>query len=73
MNHAGRPEYLTVVIESSGTAYVTGELFDFDDPDQHVRKIKGTGPGMVTYRNERTLRVAPRSEEELRRAGLIEG
>lgn len=38
-----------------------------------VRKIKGTGPGMVTYRNERTLRVAPRSEEELRRAGLIEG
>lgn len=37
-----------------------------------VRKIKGAGPGMVTYRNERTLRVAPRSEEELRGAGLIE-
>ncbi|HEX5506029.1 MAG TPA: NFACT RNA binding domain-containing protein [Thermomicrobiales bacterium] len=37
-----------------------------------VRKIKGAGPGMVTYRNERTLRVAPRSEEELRRTGLIE-
>jgi predicted ribosome quality control (RQC) complex YloA/Tae2 family protein len=26
---------------------------------RHVRKIKGTGPGMVTYRNERTVLVAP--------------
>lgn len=37
-----------------------------------VRKIRGAGPGMVTYRNEHTVRVAPRSEEELRRVGLIE-
>ncbi len=37
-----------------------------------VRKIKGAGPGMVTYRNERTLRVAPRAEDDLRRDGLIE-
>ena len=37
-----------------------------------VRKIKGAGPGMVTYRNERTLRVSPRGEEELRRLGLLE-
>jgi predicted ribosome quality control (RQC) complex YloA/Tae2 family protein len=37
-----------------------------------VRKIKGAGPGMVTYRNERTLRVAPRSEQELRKLGLLE-
>ena len=27
-----------------------------------VRKIKGAGPGMVTYRNERTIRVRPKSE-----------
>jgi predicted ribosome quality control (RQC) complex YloA/Tae2 family protein len=32
---------------------------------RHVRKIKGAGPGMVTYRNERTLRVRPASEQEL--------
>jgi len=29
---------------------------------KHVRKIKGGKPGMVTYRNESTLQVAPRSE-----------
>lgn len=32
---------------------------------RHVRKIKGGGPGMVTYRNEYTLQVRPRSEEDL--------
>jgi predicted ribosome quality control (RQC) complex YloA/Tae2 family protein len=32
---------------------------------RYVRKIKGSGPGMVTYRQERTLRVRPRSPEEL--------
>jgi predicted ribosome quality control (RQC) complex YloA/Tae2 family protein len=32
---------------------------------RYVRKIKGTGPGMVTYREERTLRVPPRSPEDL--------
>ena len=37
-----------------------------------VRKIKGAGPGMVTYRNEQTLRVAPRSEDDLRRRNLLE-
>lgn len=31
-----------------------------------VRKIKGARPGMVTYRNERTIRVQPRSEAALR-------
>jgi predicted ribosome quality control (RQC) complex YloA/Tae2 family protein len=30
-----------------------------------VRKIKGAGPGMVTYRNERTIAVRPASETEL--------
>jgi predicted ribosome quality control (RQC) complex YloA/Tae2 family protein len=34
---------------------------------RYVRKIRGAGPGMVTYRNEQTLNVRPRSPEE---AGL---
>jgi hypothetical protein len=37
LNHAGRPEYVTVVIESTGRAVITGELFDFDDAEAHVR------------------------------------
>ena len=41
-------------------------------PRRDVRKIKGAGPGMVTYRNERTVRVAPRGEDDLRRRGLLE-
>lgn len=35
-------------------------------PRRHVRKIKGSRPGMVTYRNERTIRVRPAPEERLR-------
>jgi predicted ribosome quality control (RQC) complex YloA/Tae2 family protein len=35
-------------------------------PRRFVRKLKGTGPGMVTYRNERTIRVQPQPEEALR-------
>jgi len=31
-----------------------------------VRKIKGGGPGMVTYRNEYTIPVRPMSEDDLR-------
>ena len=31
-----------------------------------VKAIKGAGPGMVTYRNEKTLSVAPRDEAALR-------
>jgi predicted ribosome quality control (RQC) complex YloA/Tae2 family protein len=30
-----------------------------------VRKIKGAGPGMVTYRNERTVLVSPAGESSL--------
>ena len=33
-----------------------------------VRKIKGTGPGMVTYRNERTISVRPADEQALAQA-----
>ncbi|HVL25768.1 MAG TPA: NFACT RNA binding domain-containing protein [Thermomicrobiales bacterium] len=39
---------------------------------RHVRKIKGGGPGMVTYRNEHTIAVRPANEDELRKAGRIE-
>lgn len=35
-----------------------------------VRKIKGAGPGMVTYRNERTVAARPANEHEL---GLDQG
>ncbi len=35
---------------------------------RHVRKIRGAGPGMVTYSGEYTLDVEPRSEEELQLA-----
>jgi predicted ribosome quality control (RQC) complex YloA/Tae2 family protein len=35
-------------------------------PRRYVRKIKGARPGMVTYRNERTIRVQPLPEERLR-------
>jgi predicted ribosome quality control (RQC) complex YloA/Tae2 family protein len=38
---------------------------------RHVRKISGAGPGMVTYRNERTIVVAPKDEAVLRKAGEI--
>ncbi|MBX6341576.1 MAG: DUF814 domain-containing protein, partial [Thermomicrobiaceae bacterium] len=34
-------------------------------PRRYVRKIKGAGPGMVTYRNERTVSVRPASPEAL--------
>src|ERR1700739_2477634 len=37
LSHAGRPEYVTRVIESTGLALVTGELFSLDDADEHVR------------------------------------
>lgn len=33
---------------------------------RHVRKIRGGRPGMVTYRNERTIAVAPADEAALR-------
>ncbi len=37
---------------------------------RYVRRIPGAGPGLVSYRNERTLRVRPQSPEEL---GLRQG
>lgn len=35
---------------------------------KHVRKIKGGGPGLVTYRNERTVAVRPADEAAARPA-----
>ena len=40
-------------------------------PRRHVRKIKGGPPGLVTYRNEQTVRVAPADEAALRARGLL--
>lgn len=38
---------------------------------RHVRKIKGAPPGLVTYRQEYTVRVAPADEAALRARGLL--
>lgn len=54
----------------SGSAGSSGVEVDYA-ARRDVRKIKGAGPGMVTYRNERTIRVTPRKVEELLRAGLL--
>lgn len=35
---------------------------------RHVRKIKGAGPGMVTYQNEETRTVAPRPASDFTRS-----
>lgn len=40
-------------------------------PRRQVRKIAGAGPGMVTYRNERTIRVPPMSLEEMTAQGFL--
>jgi len=40
-------------------------------PRRQVRKIAGAGPGMVTYRGERTLRVEPVSLELLVQQGSL--
>jgi predicted ribosome quality control (RQC) complex YloA/Tae2 family protein len=36
-----------------------------------VKKIKGAGPGMVTYRNEHTIAVRPRDEDALKQEGRL--
>lgn len=39
---------------------------------KNVRKIKGAGPGMVTYRNERTIAVRPQDEASLKIEGRLD-
>ena len=38
---------------------------------KNVRKIKGGGPGMVTYRNEHTIAVRPQDEASLKADGRL--
>jgi len=33
-------------------------------PRRYVRAIRNAGPGMVTYRNEQTIRISPSSESD---------
>ncbi len=40
-------------------------------PRRQVRKIAGAGPGMVTYRNERTIRVPPQDVEAMLARGAL--
>lgn len=39
---------------------------------KNVRKIKGAGPGMVTYRNEHTIAVRPQDEASLKAEGRLD-
>lgn len=39
---------------------------------KNVRKIKGAGPGMVTYRNEHTIAVRPQDEAALKAEGRLD-
>jgi len=39
---------------------------------KNVRRVKGSGPGMVTYRNERTIAVRPQDEASLKAAGRLD-
>ncbi len=38
---------------------------------RNVRKIHGAGPGMVTYRNERTIAIRPQDETTLKASGRL--
>lgn len=50
-----------------------GGLVDVDvTRRKNVRKIKGAGPGMVTYRNERTIAVRPQDEAALKTDGRLD-
>ncbi|MBA3274337.1 MAG: NFACT family protein [Chloroflexia bacterium] len=51
----------------------TGGLVEVDvTRRKNVRKIKGAGPGMVTYRNERTIAVRPQDEASLKAEGRLD-
>lgn len=59
-----------VIDQAAGlAAYYSGRRHDGKVPVdvtrvKHVRKIKGAGPGMVTYRNETTRMAVPRAEKD---------
>jgi predicted ribosome quality control (RQC) complex YloA/Tae2 family protein len=67
---------LTVETAAALAAHYSGSrgsgLVDVDvTRRKNVRKIKGAGPGMVTYRNERTIAVRPQDEASLKTAGRL--
>jgi predicted ribosome quality control (RQC) complex YloA/Tae2 family protein len=73
----GEPDDAAVETAASLAAYYSGSrdsgTVEVDVTQRrHVRKIKGGGPGMVTYRNEYTIPVRAASEDDLRKAGRIE-
>lgn len=65
----GRPDELVELAAALAAYYSDGRGATRVPVDvterRHVRRIPGAGPGMVTYRNERTIQARPRSEEEL--------
>lgn len=66
---SGHPEKLVEMAASLAAYYSDGRGATSVPVDvterRFVRKIPGAGPGMVTYRNERTVQARPRSEEDL--------
>lgn len=64
----GRPVPPALIEAAAGlAAYYSARRHDAKVPVDvtrclHVRRIKGAGPGMVTYRNEETWLVAPRAD-----------
>lgn len=68
-NPAGEEDPATIDTAASLAAYFSasresGSVEVDVTRRRFVRKIKGAGPGMVTYRNERTIRVKPRNSAE---------
>ena len=65
----GRPTELVELAASLAAYYSDGRGATRVPVDvterRFVRRIPGAGPGMVTYRNERTVQARPRSEEDL--------
>jgi predicted ribosome quality control (RQC) complex YloA/Tae2 family protein len=59
---AGLAAYFSALRNSTSVDVVVTER-------RHVRKVSGGPPGLVTYRNERALRVAPLNPQELANDG----
>jgi len=68
-NPAGDEDSSTIEVAASLASYFSasresGSVEVDITRRRFVRKIKGAGPGMVTYRNERTIRVKPKNNAE---------
>jgi predicted ribosome quality control (RQC) complex YloA/Tae2 family protein len=67
---AGEPDDGVLEVAASLAAYFSAArdatTVEVDATEaRHVRRIRGAGPGMVTYRNERSLNVRPRDPGDL--------